>query len=75
VGVTSSRFRLSALLVSVSLDSKEDVLKEVLLGAPNTDDCCGGVFVQEGNDDPVPDPTVTVEPALGSVLKPGIVGF
>lgn len=74
--MSSSRFRLSALLMSESLDPKEDALKEGLLGNPNAADCCcGGVFVQEENDDPVPDPTVTVEPALGSVLKPGTVGF
>ena len=74
MGVASSLFRFcasAASLMSDSFDSKEAVLKEDLLACPNTElPVCAGVLAQDGNEDPVPEPTVTVEPKLGSVFKP-----
>lgn len=73
VGVASSLFRSCvpfAPLMSESFESNEAVLKEDLSGCPNNELlCCAGVLPQEGSDDPVPDPTVTVEPKLDSLLR------
>ena len=35
-------------------------------------DCCAGVLPQEGNVDPLFEPTVTVDPKLGSAFRPGV---
>jgi hypothetical protein len=73
VGVASSLFRSFVPLVSLisdDLDSKDEVLKEDLSCCPKIPLlCCAGVFPNEGSDDPVLEPTVTVEPKLGSLLR------
>ena len=72
VGVASSLFRsVFASLLSDALDSNEAVLNEDFSGCPKIELlCCAGVFAQEGSEDPVLEPTVTVEPKLGSVFRP-----
>jgi len=74
VGVASSLLRSSASVMSDVRDSNDEVLNELLF-CPNTDPpCCAGVPAHEGREDPVPEPTVTVEP-LGSVFRPGNADF
>lgn len=57
--------------MSDPLDSNEEVLKEDLLCAPNSDPLpWAGVFAHDGRVEPVVEATVTVDPKLGSVLRP-----
>lgn len=69
VGVASSRSLFCTSLTSLVSDSLLDPNEDV--PCPKTDPSDAGVPAQEGNEDPVPDGIVTVEPPkLGSVLSP-----
>lgn len=76
--MASSLFRLSASsasLISDSLDSNEDVLKEDLFCPKSEPLCCAGVLAHDESVEPMPEPTVTVDPKLGSGLSPVNDGF
>jgi hypothetical protein len=60
----------------LSVEANDEVVakEEFVVFWPKIEpDCCAEVLPQEGSVEPLFEPTVTVDPKLGSVFRPGVV--